>query len=786
SPMRLAADELQQSMAEEGPTATGGLWPLTRGPVIQWLVENAKMSRAGARRLYDFGLSFLVENQAAWAVGGAVLGLIGLASMGAAPSLLAFWPKVGWAVLSWGGVFFPMHFVHPGKERASGGKAWMLPMKPARTSARVWVPALIITAVNIALAFTPLGWLGLMAASAAVHASVNVLSALVMSLKDALTAEPVSKSLQELAGEGAQGRAFFQNHFLSELLYGQRGGIFGENLNYLRRHVKVKTGAWFGAGFEARPGQIDATEGMDFLLIVPAIFKRAALERKPEHGVWARAGYDIQAVLITAAAYPMLRLYVWRTKFLRAGQDRAALGGTWEYFKVRGGTLLQQWFPSAGRVRAADFYKNTLGRRDIGVTQTAVLRLLEGYRQVLTPEGGSVGEAVLKQVEALLSTGEDTSAEALLLTLQGVTLDAIKDPALQSLLQQLQSALEGGLQSKGGEAEVRQIAEFIIQSSRNWGVLKGSLKADVPIGEKIASDQVAWLFEETVKNQAAFTAKALLDKAKGTTFEADLEFLVKVLSAPGELGKTESYQLLSMLENLARLQPESAALGLGEGDEAGKFAGCLSWGGQVQSLAQGKKRLSVYAPLVSTVLAQNQAAIEKCNEGVRGVQVLLLPFNGRLQSLLHPEGDFMADAGKYLEQVEVFAGKLGPKQKMAQRYYRWHAAPTEQNLRAFSRVMLRVLVRAGKGKSSAATAEQIQAGLMALNTLLAKSSLYHGNRKLGYLSAQPVQLPVCFRAGDRLRYWSLWENVPGFQGIKNLEMEMQREQQINFRISSAA
>ncbi|MBN1595350.1 hypothetical protein JW933_05425, partial [candidate division FCPU426 bacterium] len=144
----------------------GGLWPLTRERMVAWLTQKRGFAQRTAERSYDFGLAFIVENKLALAAGAVIMGAIGLGVAlwtGSFDFLLANGIQWGW-ILSWGAVFLPMHFVTR--------KGWRLPARGAL------IPSVIITIINILLAFTPLPWWGLMLAGMGVHEGTNLIAAL--------------------------------------------------------------------------------------------------------------------------------------------------------------------------------------------------------------------------------------------------------------------------------------------------------------------------------------------------------------------------------------------------------------------------------------------------------------------------------------------------------------------------------------------------------------------------------------------------------------------------------
>jgi soluble cytochrome b562 len=970
APVR-AALEVKISAAAAEPT--GGLWPLTREPLVKWLVEKKGVSSKWAARIYDFGLALLVENKISYAVGGAVVGLIGLAAFIATGNfslLLTHGFNAGW-VLSWGAVFFPLHFVTSQGLRA--------PPK------RIWIPALAITLINLALAFTPLSWWGLMLAAMAVHGTVNGIAAVFAGIfsgqmrqaaygeefiqwqafvnahdkraflstfqktqeknralspdsnlfplvagklyfndtlgnalqsMDALLSQQLGheqtqtirdftrhiadimriaqdsiypsgielealdqgktqeipgqilrlrnqhleywdqmvekirgvapgnqflsdaarfyrnrlelffndleiamkktlelpggnfptnnpgKPLAEVLGEGRNGEPLFKNHFLGELLYGFRNRIFGDNLNYLLRHIYLRTGAWFGAGYEVNADyaglhgkDYDASQALEardtvFALTIPAVFK-GVLERAPEKGWWAKASYALQAALVRSVVYPQLLFFVFQTKLLQARQDLQALSNIWEYVQSRAETLLQRWFPGLGRIRLADFYKNTMHNRDVGITRTEVIKLLDLYRQILNRQAHGLNQELQTQVQSLLDTGQDPTTEALVETLRLVKVENLTDPLMRNLVGQLQAAIFSAQETvrRGGDPkylrlEINHIADLIIHSRRAAPALTGSLKIEMPQSVELYTDQAHWLFDAQARSGAIGMADALLQAAAGSPFLADLQFLQKVL-AQGEVSKADSYQLLAMLETMTSLQSDTSAVLVGE--DVTRYVGSLTWGGRAQRFALGKKTLSVVEPAVSTVLAPDAEAIEQLNSGNLSHQVSLVPFQGRLPERLAETGNFQRDLGRFLQTTPGFQGRLSPTQALAQAYYRWHGNPGEKNLRLLSRVLLRIMRNEAKRAEAQpeATAGYV-AALEAMNHLFADSSVFRGNEKLGTYREATVHLPACFRQGEKLRYLALWRKAPDFIAARNVEMEMQRQQLLNFRTSGAA
>ncbi|MBN1596130.1 hypothetical protein JW933_09415, partial [candidate division FCPU426 bacterium] len=166
----------------------GGLWELTRKPIVNWLAQKRGFTQRTAERIYDFGLAFIVENKLSLAVGGVVMGAVGLGAAlwtGSFDFLLANGIQWGW-ILSWGAVFLPMHFITR--------QGWRTPSKG------VWIPAVIITIINILLVFTPLPWWGLMLAGMGVHAAVNVAASLRKKRAPAEEAVPAARLVPGRSG----------------------------------------------------------------------------------------------------------------------------------------------------------------------------------------------------------------------------------------------------------------------------------------------------------------------------------------------------------------------------------------------------------------------------------------------------------------------------------------------------------------------------------------------------------------------------------------------------------
>jgi hypothetical protein len=113
----------------------------------------------------------------------------------------------GW-VLAWAAVFFPMHFATSQGLRA-----------PPR---KIWIPALLITGINIGLGFTSLTWWGLMLAGMASHLTGNLIAAAVQKLFSQpggrLSAQ--TRENQSLADSASNGESLIRDAELVQQLGG--------------------------------------------------------------------------------------------------------------------------------------------------------------------------------------------------------------------------------------------------------------------------------------------------------------------------------------------------------------------------------------------------------------------------------------------------------------------------------------------------------------------------------------------------------------------------------------